>query len=106
MSVFLKKWHKHNDACNEMGDFLAGQVQKCTQIDILTGYFFFDGIKSIQEALEKNPDLTLRILVGMDAGIDTKGLASKIYEYENSNLPHNVSAEYVVVSSILRTFFF
>ena len=95
MSVDLIKWSESNVAGNDMGNFLAGQVQKCTQIDILTGYFFFDGIKSIQEALEKNPDLTLRILVGMDAGFDTKELVCKIYEFENNNHPHNASAEYI-----------
>ena len=95
MSVFLKKWKQYDSSGNEMGDFLAGQMQKCNQIDILTGYFFFDGIKSIQEALEKNPELKLRILVGMDAGIDTKELVCKIYEYENSNPPHNASEAYV-----------
>ena len=95
MSVFLRKWKKHDSTGNEMGDFLAGQMQKCTQIDILTGYFFFDGIKSIQEALEKNPELKLRILVGMDAGIDTRELVCKIYEFENDNPPHNASELYI-----------
>ena len=95
MSVDLIKWSESNVAGNDMGNFLAGQVQKCTQIDILTGYFFFDGIKSIQEALEKNPDLTLRILVGMDAGFDTKGLACRVYEHERCYPPANIGVAYI-----------
>ena len=61
MSVFLKKWEKHDSTGNEMGNFLAEQIAKCTQIDILTGYFFFDGIKEIQEALFTNKKIKLRI---------------------------------------------
>ena len=95
MSVDLKKWSENSSAGNQMGDFVAGQILKSTQIDILTGYFFFDGIKAVQEALEKNQKLTLRILVGMDAGIDTRDLACKIYEYESNKPPYNVSAEYI-----------
>lgn len=95
MSVFLRKWKKHDSTGNEMGDFLAEQMQKCTQIDILTGYFFFDGIQEIQKALSKNENLTLRILVGMDAGIDTRGLVSRVYERERNTSSANVSGEYL-----------
>ena len=95
MSVFLKKWETHDSTGSDMGIFLAEQIAKCTQIDILTGYFFFDGIKEIQEALSANKKIKLRILVGMDAGIDVQGLVSRVYEHEQENHSQDVSEQYI-----------
>ena len=95
MSVFLNKWETHDSTGSDMGIFLAEQIAKCTQIDILTGYFFFDGIKEIQEALSANKKIKLRILVGMDAGIDVQGLVSRIYEHEQENHSQDVSEQYI-----------
>ena len=95
MNVDLVKWEKHNIAGNGMGAFIARQIAGCSQIDILTGYFFFDGIKLVQEALSRNQRLILRILVGMDAGLDTRDIACRVYEYERLHPPADASAEYL-----------
>ena len=95
MSVFLKKWETHDSTGNDMGIFLAEQIAKCTQIDILTGYFFFDGIAEVQKALFANKNIKLRILVGMDAGIDVRGLVSRVYEHELENHLQDVSEQYI-----------
>lgn len=93
--VKILYWSKGCEHHNQMGDFLADQIRNCSQIDILTGYFFFDGFQAIQDALEENSNISLRILVGMDAGIDTSGLIREIYEYEFSHLSKNCSEQYV-----------
>ena len=102
MSVFLKKWETHDSTGNDMGIFLAEQIAKCTQIDILTGYFFFDGITEVQKALFANKNIKLRILVGMDAGIDVRGLVGRVYEHELENHLQDVSEQYI---KTLETFF-
>jgi len=72
---------------NQMGAFLSKKIKDCAKIDILTGYFFFDGFEGIQEALLENSKIKLRILVGMDAGIDTRGLVRMVYEKEAGDAP-------------------
>lgn len=93
--VKILYWSKGCEHHNQMGDFLADQIRNCSQIDILTGYFFFDGFQAIQDALEENSNISLRILVGMDAGIDTSGLIREIYEYECSHPSDDCPEQYV-----------
>ncbi len=83
--VELKKWKREGG--NEMGEHLSAMFSRCSEVDVLTGYFFFDGFQCLLEPLEKNDKLKLRILVGMDAGIDTKGLVYRVYEYEAGQVP-------------------
>lgn len=92
MTTKLLHWKHRDNPRNEMGAFLGNEISQCRQVDILTGYFFFDGIQNIQEALAQNKTIKLRILVGMDAGVDVKSLAYTIYEQEHRNLsslPYN-----------------
>lgn len=81
--IDIKAWNANTP--NEMGGFVAKQIKRAKQVDILTGYFFFDGFESIQKELGENPNVTLRILVGMDAGVDTSGLIHEVYKHENSH---------------------
>lgn len=81
--IAIKAWNANSP--NEMGGFVAEQIKAARQVDILTGYFFFDGFESIQKELGENPNVTLRILVGMDAGVDTSGLIHEVYKHENSH---------------------
>ena len=85
VKVDLKKWK--GERGNEMGDHLATMFARASEVDILTGYFFFDGFQGLLDVLEENKSLKLRILVGMDAGIDTKGLVYRVYEYEAGQPP-------------------
>lgn len=93
MTLQLIAWK--NERSNDMGQELANKFKTCERIDILTGYFFFHGFSGLWAALEDNPTLKLRILVGMDAGLDTRGLIHRVYEYESGNTPENCSKEYL-----------
>ena len=90
--IKLKKWNGEHS--NEMGDHLASMLTCASRVDILTGYFFFDGFQGLLNSLESNKTLQLRILVGMDAGIDTKGLVYRVYEYEAGRAPSEGYAEH------------
>ena len=90
--IKLKKWKGEHS--NEMGDHLASMLTCASRVDILTGYFFFDGFQGLLNSLESNKTLQLRILVGMDAGIDTKGLVYRVYEYEAGRAPSEGYAEH------------
>ena len=81
--IAIKAWNANTP--NEMGGFVAKQIRTAKRVDILTGYFFFDGFESIQKELGENPNVTLRILVGMDAGVDTSGLIHEVYKHEKSH---------------------
>lgn len=93
--VTILQWTKGCEYHNQMGSFLASQIRKCRQIDILTGYFFFDGFQAIQNALNENTEITIRILVGMNAGFDASGLIHEVYEHERNQLSDDYSEEYV-----------
>lgn len=83
------------ESTNPMGAFLSEQIKDCNSIDILTGYFFFDGLKEIQQALLNNSAIKLRILIGMDAGIDTRDLVHLVYEREERVAPQDAAEDYL-----------
>ena len=42
-------------------------VSHADQLDMLVGFFYFFGVKILAEAFRDRPQMTLRVLVGMDA---------------------------------------
>ncbi len=70
---------EHGPRLNEV---IAAGISDCDRLDILVGFFFFDGIQQVREALRQNPNIRLRVLVGMSAGIDSKGLIERAQRYE------------------------
>ncbi len=60
-------------------------IPLASEIKILVGFFYFSGLDTIYEALRENPDLTLKVLVGLDVdkgnhslyeyGVEAKGLS-------------------------------
>ena len=46
---------------------LSELMQYSSQLDILVGFFYFSGVKVMTDALRKNKDIRLRVLVGMEA---------------------------------------
>ncbi len=52
-----------------LGARLNEVLTRAKTFDVLVGFFFFSGLNAVREGLEKNPDVKIRILVGMDAEI-------------------------------------
>ena len=50
-----------------LGDRLGELIGVSRELRILVGFFYFSGVRALQEALAKNPDIRLRVLVGMEA---------------------------------------
>lgn len=70
--------------CNRMGQVLSKLIATSRQMDVLTGYFYFNGVPELAKALEDKSQtgkpFTLRILVGMEAQIGTRAFVREILE--------------------------
>ena len=91
----LLHWHNQNPPCpNRTGAILSEQLAAAEQMDVLTGYFYFNGIPELYAALKAKKDagkpFTLRILVGMEAQIGANDFAHALVEQEP---PPNQSPE-------------
>lgn len=51
----------------KLGDRLKELVSHADRLDMLVGFFYFSGVKILAEAFRDRPQMTLRVLVGMDA---------------------------------------
>ncbi|MGI5924463.1 MAG: SNF2-related protein [Lentisphaeria bacterium] len=82
----IRLLHWDQDCPNPMGRELSKQLETACQMDVLTGYFYFNGIPELYEALLKakkaKKSFILRILVGMEAQVGTKEFAGKLVERE------------------------
>lgn len=66
--MFITNSGSNNDFDQaRMKDRLSKLIPSAKAIDILVGFFYFSGINELESALRENPDVKLRILVGMDA---------------------------------------
>ncbi|HQL08324.1 MAG TPA: hypothetical protein PLE35_01905, partial [Lentisphaeria bacterium] len=82
----LLHWHNQDPPCpNRMGAILSAQLATASQMDVLTGYFYFNGIPELYAALKAKKDagmpFTLRILVGMEAQIGAKDFALRSWKW-------------------------
>jgi len=56
-----------NEGAKSLGERLRELIEFSEQIDILVGFFYFSGLDEIYEALRKNKDVNIRVLVGLGA---------------------------------------
>lgn len=51
----------------KIGERLSELIEHSQRFDMLVGFFFFSGVKVIYDALKERSDMTMRVLVGMEA---------------------------------------
>jgi superfamily II DNA or RNA helicase len=56
-----------NDATGNLGRRLRELISASREMRALVGFFYFSGVKVLYDALRANPNITLRVLVGMEA---------------------------------------
>ena len=55
-----------NDKIKNLRERLLELIKNCKEMKFLVGYFYFSGIKELYESLIKKPNVTMKILVGMN----------------------------------------
>ena len=67
-----------NNQDKNLKDRLKKLISKANELKFLVGFFYFSGLRELYEALQEsyaqNPNLTFKILVGMDIDIHAKNL--------------------------------
>jgi superfamily II DNA or RNA helicase len=53
---------------------LSTLIKECEELKILVGFFYFSGIVELIDSLKENPELTLKILVGLNIDAQSYGL--------------------------------
>lgn len=61
--------NNNTGTCKKLGERLSQLIGHSDNLDMLVGFFFFSGVKVIYNALKEKPDLTMRVLVGMEANL-------------------------------------
>lgn len=56
-----------NSDSRNLSKRLAELMAASSRLDMLVGFFYFSGLKSLADALNSRPEMTLRVLVGMEA---------------------------------------
>jgi SNF2 family DNA or RNA helicase len=64
-----------------LGERLRNLIGVSRELRVLVGFFYFSGVRALQEALEKNPDIRLRVLVGLEAEEHGGRLVEFVKEY-------------------------
>lgn len=87
----LIHWQNDESAVvNRTGQVLSELIRSSSQLDVLTGYFYFNGVPEIEQALAEKgrlrKEFKLRILIGMEAEVGVKDCALTLHECNQSGL--------------------
>lgn len=63
-----------NQGSAQLKSRLITLIKESQELKFLVGFFYFSGISELFEGLKENPDLTLRILVGLNIDAQSYGL--------------------------------
>jgi hypothetical protein len=73
-----------NSGNNNLKSRLSELIRESQELKFLVGFFYFSGIQELIDSLQQNPDLILKILVGLNVN----SLSYGIIEYaEPMNIP-------------------
>lgn len=67
MQQFLLTTNKDGENQISFKDRLQSLISKSKELRVLVGYFYFSGVGVLHDAIKSNPDIKLKILVGMEA---------------------------------------
>jgi superfamily II DNA or RNA helicase len=70
MSAFIT-----NDGQQDLKNKLNVLINASVELKFLVGFFYFSGINELYESLKKNPEITIKILVGLNVDLINKRLA-------------------------------
>lgn len=63
-----------NSPAKRLKERLLDLLSKSSELKFLVGFFYFSGLKELYEGLRKNPDVILKLLVGLNVDRTTFGL--------------------------------
>jgi HKD family nuclease len=55
-----------NDKKSDLKKRLIELISKSDELKFLVGFFYFSGIRELYSALKKNPEVSIKILVGLN----------------------------------------
>ncbi|MGC9027994.1 MAG: helicase-related protein, partial [bacterium] len=63
-----------NSGTQHLNDRLIELIEKAEELKFLVGFFYFSGLKELYEGLKNNPDVILKVLVGLNVDKTNHGL--------------------------------
>lgn len=67
MPQFLLTTQKTAEGAISFKDRLQTLISKSKELRCLVGFFYFSGVTTLYDSIKENPDLKIKVLVGMDA---------------------------------------
>lgn len=78
---------------------LTQLIAKSTELRFLVGFFYFSGIRELYQSIKDNPDLTIKILVGLNVDKTIYGL----HEFSNNHESSDDEKAYQFIESIKKS---
>jgi superfamily II DNA/RNA helicase/HKD family nuclease len=63
-----------NSPTKQLKNRILELLSRCRELKILVGFFYFSGLKELYEGLKNNPDVVLKVLVGLNVDRANYGL--------------------------------
>ena len=74
-----------NSQTRQLKKRISELIQKCKEIKILVGFFYFSGLRELYEGLKNNPGVKMKVLVGLNVDFTNYGLIEYADEFRISD---------------------
>jgi len=74
-----------NSLTKQLKNRILELLSRCRELKILVGFFYFSGLKELYKGLKNNPDVVLKVLVGLNVDRINHGLIEYAERFSNTS---------------------
>jgi len=95
-----------NSATKQLKKRILELLSKSREIKILVGFFYFSGLKELYEGLKNNPDVKMKVLVGLNVDNTNYGLIEYAGKFRNISDDERISHFFESIKKSINSEYF
>jgi HKD family nuclease len=92
-----------NSPTKQLKNRILELLSRCRELKILVGFFYFSGLKELYEGLKNNPDVVLKVLVGLNVDRANYGLIEYAERLSNTSDNEKINRFFQSIRNSINT---
>jgi len=92
-----------NSSTKQLRNRILELLSRCRELKILVGFFYFSGLKELYEGLKNNPDVVLKVLVGLNVDRTNHGLIEYAERFSNTSDNEKINLFFQSIRNSINT---
>ncbi len=92
-----------NSPTKQLKNRILELLSKCKELKLLVGFFYFSGLKELYEGLKNNPDVVIKVLVGLNVDRTNYGLIEYAEQSFNTSDNEKINRFFQSIKNSINT---